>query len=86
MEKPADPAGCVAAHRRKLNLRLPAAFIGGTEESPRAALGRGLTIEDSRLIIRHYPGDLSERRYDERVPSRANGPESGHMPGEIKRL
>jgi hypothetical protein len=43
-------------HRR--NSRLRAAFITGAEEDSLRRLGRGLTLEELRRVLRHYPGDL----------------------------
>jgi hypothetical protein len=44
--------------RRELNRRLRAVFIEGAEERSREAVGRGLTDEELRRIMRRYPGDL----------------------------
>jgi hypothetical protein len=40
----------------------PSAFIDGAEEDSRRRLGRGLTAEELERVLRHYPGDLTERR------------------------
>jgi hypothetical protein len=49
------------ARRQALNRRLRIAFIAGAEESSRTRLGRGLTDEELRRVLRRYPGDLPER-------------------------
>ena len=50
-----------AAHRRELNRKLRAAFLAGAEERSCRVFGRGLTDEEVRRVIEHYPGDLPER-------------------------
>jgi hypothetical protein len=50
-------------HRRaRLNQRLRQTFIEGAEEDSRRRLGRGLTAKELERVLRHYPGDLPERR------------------------
>jgi hypothetical protein len=49
------------ARRQALNRRLRIAFIAGAEEDSRSRLGRGLSEEDLRRVLRRYPGDLPER-------------------------
>lgn len=51
----------VEGHRPEVNRRLRAAFVEGAEERSRETLGRGLTDEELRRIMRRYPGDLPER-------------------------
>jgi hypothetical protein len=48
--------------RTRLNQRLRQAFIEGAEVDMRRVLGRGLTAEELERVLRHYPGDLPERR------------------------
>ena len=48
--------------RARLNQRLRQAFIEGAEVDMRRVLGRGLTAEELERVLRHYPGDLPERR------------------------
>jgi hypothetical protein len=55
-------AKALAAHRRDLNRRLRAAFIAGAEEDSRSRLGRGLSEEELRRVLRRYPGDLPRRQ------------------------
>jgi hypothetical protein len=43
-----------------LNRRLRAAFLAGAEEQSSRDNGRGLTEEELRRVLRHYPGDLPE--------------------------
>ena len=50
-----------AARRRELNRKLRRAFIEGAEERSRGELGRGLTEDELRRVLRRYPGDLPER-------------------------
>lgn len=50
------------ARRADLNRRLRAAFLAGAEERSRADHGRGLTEDELRRILRHYP--LAERSSD----------------------
>jgi hypothetical protein len=59
-EQPAHPLDA-ALRRRDLNRRLRLAFIAGAEEDSRRRLGRGLTAEEFRRIIRSYPGDPPDR-------------------------
>ena len=49
------------ARRQVLNRRLRIAFIAGAEESSRSRLGRGLSEEELRRVLRRYPCDLPER-------------------------
>ena len=50
-----------ASRRSALNRRLRIAFIAGAEEDSRSRLGRGLSEEELRRVLRRYPGDLPER-------------------------
>ena len=50
-----------ASRRSALNRRLLIAFIAGAEEDSRSRLGRGLSEEELRRVLRRYPGDLPER-------------------------
>jgi len=50
-----------ASRRRELNRKLRRAFIEGAEERSQRELGRGLTADELRRILRRYPGDLPER-------------------------
>jgi hypothetical protein len=50
-----------ANRRSALNRRLRIAFIAGAEEDSRSRLGRGLSEEELRRVLRRYPGDLPER-------------------------
>jgi len=52
--------------RERLNKRLRAGFIEGAEEDSRRRLGRGLTAEELERILWRYPGDVPERREDDR--------------------
>jgi len=47
--------------RRELNRKLRRAFIEGAEERSQRELGRGLTAEELRRVLRRYPGDVPER-------------------------
>ena len=42
-----------------LNRRLRPEFIAGAEERSRERLGRGLTADELKRVLRHYPGDIS---------------------------
>lgn len=53
-ERPIDPADW----QRRMNLRLRAEFIAGTEEDSRKRLRRGLTKEELERVLRRYPGDV----------------------------
>ena len=55
-----QPTGS-ASRRSALNRRLRIAFIAGAEEDSRSTLGRGLTDEELRRVLRRYPGDVPER-------------------------
>jgi hypothetical protein len=46
---------------RELNRRLRVAFIAGAEERSRETVGRGLSEEELRRVLRRYPGDVPER-------------------------
>ena len=48
--------------RARLNQRLRQAFVAGAEQDSRRRLGRGLTAEEMERVLRHYPGDVAERR------------------------
>jgi hypothetical protein len=50
-----------AARRAELNRRLRIEFVEGAEERSRRELGRGLTADELRRVLRRYPGDLPER-------------------------
>jgi hypothetical protein len=50
-----------AARRRELNQKLRRAFLEGAEERSQRELGRGLTADELRRILRRYPGDLPDR-------------------------
>jgi hypothetical protein len=50
-----------AARRRELNRKPRRAFVEGAEERSQRKLGRGLTADELRRILRRYPGDLPER-------------------------
>ena len=50
-----------ASRRSALNRRLRIAFIAGAEEDSCSRLGRGLSEEELRRVLRRYPGDLPER-------------------------
>jgi len=50
-----------AQRRRELNRKLRRAFVEGAEERSQRELGRGLTAEELRRILRRYPGDLREQ-------------------------
>jgi hypothetical protein len=60
-QPPRQPTGS-ASRRSALNRRLRIAFIAGAEEDSRSTLGRGLTDEELRRVLRRYPGDVSERQ------------------------
>ena len=49
------------AHRKELNRKLRLAFLRGAEERSQAALGRPLTEDELRRVLRQYPGDVPER-------------------------
>jgi hypothetical protein len=49
------------ARRQRLNRRLRIAFIAGAEEDSRSMLGRGLSEEELRRVLRRCPDDLPER-------------------------
>ncbi|HSW42623.1 MAG TPA: hypothetical protein VLM76_08960 [Patescibacteria group bacterium] len=49
-----------AARRLELNRKLRRAFVEGAEERSQRELGRGLTSEELRRILRRYPGDVPE--------------------------
>ena len=44
-----------------LNRRLRQAFLEGAEERSMRVLGRGLTADELRRVLRRYPGDIAER-------------------------
>jgi hypothetical protein len=46
--------------RRRLNRRLRAEFVAGAEEASRRHLERGLTLDELKRILRHYPGDVGQ--------------------------
>ncbi len=48
------------SRRLELNRKLRQAFLEGAEERSQHELGRGLTEEELRRILRRYPGDLAE--------------------------
>jgi hypothetical protein len=50
-----------ATRRAELNRRLRIEFVEGAEERSRRELGRGLTTDELRRVLRRYPGDLPER-------------------------
>jgi hypothetical protein len=50
-----------ASRHRELNRKLRRAFVEGAEERSQRELGRGLTAEELRRILRRYPGDLPEQ-------------------------
>ncbi len=50
-----------AQRRAELNRRLRQAFVEGAEEDSRRRLGRGLSDDEIRRVLRRYPGDLPER-------------------------
>jgi len=50
-----------ASREEHLNRKLRRAFVAGTEERSQRELGRGLTADELRRILRRYPGDLPER-------------------------
>jgi hypothetical protein len=50
-----------ASRRSALNRRLRIAFISGAEEDSRSRLGRGLSEEELKRVLRRYPGDLPGR-------------------------
>ena len=60
--------------RERLNQHLRAPFLEGAEEDSRRRLGRGLTSEELERVLRHYPGDLSERR-EQQAPTVAESRE-----------
>jgi hypothetical protein len=47
--------------RMELNRKLRRAFVEGAEERSQREVGRGLTTDELRRILRRYPGDLPER-------------------------
>lgn len=47
---------------RPLNERLREAFVAGAEEASQRRLGRGLTDEELRRVLRRYPGDVDPGR------------------------
>lgn len=53
-ERPVDGADW----NEHLNRRLRAEFIAGAEERSRERIGRGLTVDELKRILRHYPGDV----------------------------
>ena len=55
-----QPTGS-ARRRSALNRRLRIAFIAGAEERSRRELGRGLSEEELRRVLRRHPGDLPRR-------------------------
>ena len=55
------PSTGAIARRKELNRRVRLGFVEGAEERSRRELGRGLTDEELRRILRRYPGDLPER-------------------------
>jgi len=55
-DPPADPV----ERRRQLNERLRAEFVAGAEVQSRRSLGRGLTADELRRVLEHYPGDLPD--------------------------
>ena len=61
-----DPEQHVAkpdeARVARLSERLRQAFIEGAETDSLRRLGRGLTAEELRRVLRRYPGDLPEHR------------------------
>jgi hypothetical protein len=59
-QEPRQPTDS-ANRRSALNRRLRIAFIAGAEEDSRRRLGRGLSEEELRRVLRRYPGDLPER-------------------------
>jgi hypothetical protein len=62
-----EPTADAAEDRRaRLNQRLRQAFIEGAEEHSRQRLGRGLTAEELERVLWRYPGDVAERRMDDR--------------------
>jgi hypothetical protein len=48
--------------RARLNQRLRRALLEGAEENSRRRLGRGLTREKLERVLRHYSGEVAERR------------------------
>ena len=50
-----------APRRTELSRKLRRAFVEGAEERSQRELGRGLTAEELRRILRRYPGDLPGR-------------------------
>jgi len=59
-KQPRQPSGSTS-RSRELNRRLRVAFIAGAEERSRETVGRGLSEEELRRVLRRYPGDLPER-------------------------
>ena len=59
-EGPRQPIENAPRHR-ELNRKLRRAFVEGAEERSQRELGRGLTAEELRRILRRYPGDLREQ-------------------------
>jgi hypothetical protein len=50
--------------RARLNQHLRQSFIEGAEVDSRRRLGRGLTDEELKRVLRRYPGDPAEPRED----------------------
>ena len=50
-----------SARRRELERKLRRAFIAAADEESHRRLGRGLTEEELRRVLRRYPGDATER-------------------------
>jgi hypothetical protein len=48
--------------RDDLNGRLRAAYLEGAEERSQRDHGRGLTEDELRQVMQHYPGDLPTER------------------------
>jgi hypothetical protein len=59
-QRPRQPTES-ASRRSALNRRLRIAFIAGAEEDSHSRIGRGLSEEEFRRVLRGYPGDLPER-------------------------
>jgi hypothetical protein len=53
----ARPSSTPDVRGRRLEERLRAEFIAGTEEESRRWLGRPLTPEELARVLRRYPGD-----------------------------
>jgi hypothetical protein len=56
-----EPEKHKATRRAELNRRLRIEYVEGAEERSRRELGRGLTADELRRVLRRYPGDLPER-------------------------